>query len=271
MQQPELGRRLAALRKEKKLTQEELVEKSHVSVRTIQRIEHGEVLPRLSTVKILLEALGESYESFSAEPTPVPETLKSNLPNVNRSTVLVAAVAGSIYLVVQIVLGAMDIAWITDERHRAYMTNTIYICLTVVMVFSFALFARGFIALSAVFEHTLLKVAAWLLIIAMGGKGILDIISFSTEYIKRLWIPYAVVALIFGALSIVFGVSLIRLQDGMGELARIAGILEIVMGCMLVTVVLFFITYVIMIPATVVEILILYRGYEYLSRSSPSS
>ena len=57
MQQPELGKRLAALRKEKTLTQEELAEKSHVSVRTIQRIEAGQILPRMSTVKILLEAL----------------------------------------------------------------------------------------------------------------------------------------------------------------------------------------------------------------------
>jgi transcriptional regulator with XRE-family HTH domain len=43
MQQPELGKRLTALRKKRNLTQEELVEKSHVSVRTIQRIESGEV------------------------------------------------------------------------------------------------------------------------------------------------------------------------------------------------------------------------------------
>jgi predicted transcriptional regulator len=55
MQQREPGRRLTALRKN--LTQEELVEKSHVSLRTIQRIEAGEVLPRMSTVKILLGVL----------------------------------------------------------------------------------------------------------------------------------------------------------------------------------------------------------------------
>jgi hypothetical protein len=72
---------------------------------------------------------------------------------------------------------------------------------------------------------------------------------------------------LYGALSIVFGVALIRLQDSMGELSRIAGILEILSGCMLITVVLFFISYVIMIPAIVLEILVLYRGYEYLSRS----
>ena len=270
MQQPELGRRLSALRKERNLTQEELVDKSHVSVRTIQRIEAGEVLPRMLTVKILLEALGETDESFSTKPTPVPETQKNIQPNANRNTVLVAAVAGAVYLVSEITLRAMDISWITGDRDWEFRTNAIYMSLTVVMVISFALFARGFIALSSVFENTLLKMVAYLLIIATAGKGILDIASFSFEDIKHLWLPYAVTSLLFGALSIVFGVSLIRLQDGMGELARIAGILEIVMGCLLVTVVLFFITYVIFIPATAVEILILYRGYEYLSRSESS-
>ena len=269
MQQPELGRRLTALRKERNLTQEELVEKSHVSVRTIQRIEAGEVLPRMATVKILLEALGESYESFATQPTQVMETQKSILPNANRNTVLIAALAGTVYLVTQIILGAMDIAWITSEHDWEFSMNAIYIGLTIVMVISFTLFARGFIALSTVFENTLLKVVAYMLIVATGGLGILDVTSLSVEDVESLWLPYSVAAVLFGALSIVFGVSLIRLQDGMGELARIAGLLEIVMGCMLITVVLFFISYVIMVPAVVVEILVLYRGYEYLSRPEP--
>lgn len=269
MQQPELGRRLTALRKERNLTQEELVEKSHVSVRTIQRIEAGEVLPRMSTVKILLEALGESYESFSTKPTQVMETQKSILPNANRNTVLVAALAGAVYLVSQIILGAMDVAWIASDHDWEFMVNAVYTGLTVVMVISYALFARGFIALSTVFENTLLKVVAYMLIIATGGWGILEVTTLSVEDAESLWLPYAVAAVLFGALSIAFGVSLIRLQDGMGELSRIAGILEIVMGCMLVTVVLFFIAYVILIPAVVLEILVLYRGYEYLSRSEP--
>ena len=229
MQQPELGRRLTALRKERNLTQEELVEKSHVSVRTIQRIESGEVLPRMSTVKILLEALGESYESFSTKPTQVMETQKSILPNANRNTLLVAALAGAVYLVSQIILGAMDIAWITSDHDWEFRMNAIYTGLTVVMVISYALFARGFIALSTVFENSLLKVVSYMLIIATVGLGILDVTSLSVEEVESLWLPYAVAAVLFGALSIVFGVSLIRLQDGMGELSRIAGILEIVM------------------------------------------
>ena len=267
MQQPELGRRLTALRKERNLTQEELVEKSYVSVRTIQRIEAGEVLPRMLTVKILLEALGEHYESFSTKPTQVMETQKNILPNANRNTLLVAALAGAVFLVSEIILSAMDIAWIISDHDWEFGMNTIYTGLTVVMVISYALFARGFIALSTIFENTLLKVVAYILIIATACLGILDVTSLSVEDVNSLWLPYAVAAVLFGALSIVFGVSLIRLQDGMGELSRIAGILEIMIGCMLVTVVLFFITYVLMIPAVVVEILLLYRGYEYLSRS----
>ncbi|MFD2935479.1 helix-turn-helix domain-containing protein [Spirosoma flavum] len=267
MQQPELGRRLTALRKERNLTQEELVEISHVSVRTIQRIEASEVLPRLSTVKILLEALGESYESFTTKPTQVSETPQSRVPNANRNTVLVAALAGAVYLVSQIILGAMDLTRITSDQGWESRMNTIYMSLTVVMVLSYTLFARGFIALSTVFENTLLKVVAYLLIMATAGLGILDVTSLSVTDVERLWGPYAVAAVLFGALSIAFGIALIRLQDGMGELARLAGLLEIVVGCLLVTVVLFFITYVIIIPAVVVEILVLYRGYDYLSRS----
>jgi transcriptional regulator with XRE-family HTH domain len=271
MQQPELGKRLTALRKEKNFTQEDLVTKSHVSVRTIQRIEAGEVLPRLLTVKILFEALGEKYESISTKPTQVMETQKSILPNANKNAVLVAALAGAIYLVTSVILGVMDIAWLADSDLWASWMDTIYIGLTVVLVISCALFARGFIVLSTVFENTLLKGAAALLIVGVAAKGVLDVSSLSVEDIEYLWLPYTVMSILFGALSILFGVALIRLQDSMGELSRIAGMLEIVMGCLLITVVLFFISYLIFIPTVVVEILVLYRGYEYLSRSESSN
>ncbi|MEM6687430.1 MAG: helix-turn-helix domain-containing protein [Bacteroidota bacterium] len=57
MKQPKLGKKIAALRKEKGLTQEELIEKCNVSIRTIQRIEAGEVTPRSYTINAIFEAL----------------------------------------------------------------------------------------------------------------------------------------------------------------------------------------------------------------------
>lgn len=267
MQQPALGKRLTALRKAKNLTQEELVEKSRVSVRTIQRIEAGEVLPRVYTIKILLAALGETYESFTNQTPQQMETQQNNVPNVNRHTLLVAALAGAVFLVSETILGAMDIAWFTDGGNWGANENTVYTALTALMIGSYVLFARGFIALSSLFENKLLKIVACMLIVATAAVGILDVISLSARDVDEFLPAYAVASVLFGALSIVFGVSLIRLQDGMGELSRVAGILEIIVGCLLVTVVLFFVSYVIMIPAVVIEILILYRGYEYLSRA----
>lgn len=270
MQQPDLGKRLTALRKEKNLTQEELVEKSHVSVRTIQRIEAGEVLPRMSTVKILLAALGHDYESFSTKPTNIMET-KTPTFSHNRNTLLISVIAGAIYLVLEIILSAMDIAWLTREGDWDSWLNPIYISLTVIMVVSYILFVRGFLMLSTVFENSLLKIGSYLMMAAVTGLGILDITSLSTNDLDSLWLPYSTAAVLGGALTIVFGIALMRLQDGMGELSRVAGILEIIIGCTLITVLLFFIGYIIMVPAVIVEILVLYRGYEYLSRSDAGS
>ena len=268
MHQPELGQRLTSLRKEKNLTQEELAEKSHVSVRTIQRIEAGEVLPRISTVKILLEALGQNHESFLINLTNTMETTTSS-PSPSPNTLLIAAVAGAIYLVAEIILGAMDIAWFTSsEKNWELWTNLVYIALTIVMVVAYILFARGFIALSSIFENPLLKIGSYLMIGAVTGLAVLDVSSLGTTDVETLWIPYSAAAVITGALSILFGIALMRLQDGMGEISRVAGMLEIVIGCTLVTVVLFFISYVILVPAIVVEILVLFRGYEYLSKST---
>ncbi len=266
MQQPELGRRLTALRKARNLTQEELVEKSHVSVRTIQRIEAGEVLPRMSTVKILLEALGESYETFLTKPTNM-ET-KTELEHTGRSILLTAVVAGVIYLAVEICLTAMDIAWFTKDRAWEQWINLVYMGLSIIMMASYTLFARGFILLSKLFENKLLTLGAYLMIVVVLGVGVLDSVTIFSENIDRLWLPYSIAAIVSGALTLVFGIALLRLQDGMGELARVAGILEILIGCTLLTVVLFLIAYVILIPAIIVEILVLYRGYEYLSKST---
>lgn len=57
MKQPELGKKIADLRKAKGYTQEELVEKCNLSVRTLQRIESGEVVPRSHTIRVIFAAL----------------------------------------------------------------------------------------------------------------------------------------------------------------------------------------------------------------------
>jgi len=57
MKQPELGAYITTLRNKKGLTQKELAEQCNVDIRTIQRIENGDVVPRMYTVNLLSKAL----------------------------------------------------------------------------------------------------------------------------------------------------------------------------------------------------------------------
>jgi uncharacterized Tic20 family protein len=57
MNQPDLGLKVAELRQQKGLTQEQLAERCEVSSRTIQRIESGEVDPRAYTLQCLRTVL----------------------------------------------------------------------------------------------------------------------------------------------------------------------------------------------------------------------
>ena len=78
MKQPELGKKISELRKAKGLTQEELVEKCNISVRTIQRIETGDVTPRMYTIKTILAALDHDLDAVS-DGTGYTEPLSNRL------------------------------------------------------------------------------------------------------------------------------------------------------------------------------------------------
>lgn len=70
MEQPELGKMIADFRKAKGLTQDELVKKCNLSVRTLQRIESGDVTPRSFTIRTIFTALDyELIENPSDEAT----------------------------------------------------------------------------------------------------------------------------------------------------------------------------------------------------------
>jgi transcriptional regulator with XRE-family HTH domain len=61
-----LHEQLIAARKKKGLTQEELAELSKVTVRTIQRLESGDTVPRAFTLRAIAAALDTPFESLQA-------------------------------------------------------------------------------------------------------------------------------------------------------------------------------------------------------------
>ena len=73
-----IGAKIKELRLRKGLTQEELADQTGLSVRTIQRIENGEVDPRTYTLNALAEALGVELESLTSISVKTPATFSKD-------------------------------------------------------------------------------------------------------------------------------------------------------------------------------------------------
>ena len=69
MDKTAIAKKIIHYRKLKGITQESLAEITGLNVRTIQRIESGEVDPRLYTLKSIADALGVNLEELLPEPT----------------------------------------------------------------------------------------------------------------------------------------------------------------------------------------------------------
>ncbi|WP_421765260.1 helix-turn-helix domain-containing protein [Ekhidna sp.] len=260
MRQPELGKRLTELRQQKSLTQEELVEACNVSVRTIQRIESGEVTPRTSTIKILLSALDADFENFKNQ----LESNKSDKYLGNTENWLqVAWISGIAYFV----LGFLDAILEYERFENLYeVESTAFYITTKVFYFTFySLFIYGFVKLGDYFSNYLIKIASFLMIGLFAIWTFFDIFTIYYEMSETNLISLgAGESICYGALTIVFGLGLIRLQDGMGQLAKTAGIIEIIAGFFFAVVILFFLGYMMLIPATIIEIILLFKGLEFI-------
>jgi transcriptional regulator with XRE-family HTH domain len=120
-------------------TQQELSELSNISVRSIQRIENGEILPRNYTLKTLAGILGISFESM------LPAAPESMLPAAPvskpaRKTNRAQKIILSVGIVLFVVLGSW--AFIAQsprfpETHFEFLTFAafVFLGLTIILYF----------------------------------------------------------------------------------------------------------------------------------------
>ncbi len=127
MQQPELGRKIAELRKAKGFTQEELVEQCHLNVRTLQRIEAGEVIPRSYTLKAISEVL---EFRFNKEPEQYLVSVvwcmvrnAGDIINLKKDAMKKVSILSSTLLIV--LLGAFMINFLVDKKSESSLHKQI--------------------------------------------------------------------------------------------------------------------------------------------------
>ncbi|WP_235015765.1 helix-turn-helix domain-containing protein [Aquimarina sp. AU58] len=270
MKQPELGQKISELRKSKGLTQEELVEQCNISVRTIQRIEAGEVTPRSYTIKTILSALNYDLERIQTEESRVTKEFKKLfLLDIDDSKEVgflikqlsIAWISGIVYFIIGFAEIVVDYYRYTEDL--MVTNNIVYIVLKIAMLASVILFTRGFILTGKIFKNYLLRITAFIFIFIGVLFYIYDILSLYIVDFDYQFVLGAE-AVTYGVIGILFGISILRLQNGLGTLATVTGIFEIITYGFMVTIILSLIGLVLLTPTIILEIILLYKVSQML-------
>ncbi len=249
MKQPELGRKILELRKQKGLTQEELVEKCNINIRTIQRIEAGETIPRSFTIKTILEALDSNLDidSFTSE---------IEITNQDKKVLNLAWVFGIVYFVVGFIETFVDIYQFTQDE--SVFNKVFYIVVKIISSVAFVMFFSGFLKIAKLYTSRLLEIIVYVFMVMYVMAKFYEVFIFNSS--SEIIITTGIVeAMVFGIIQIIFGLALLRLKDKFGVLIQVNGILEIITGVCLATVILASLGMFFLIPTVIVEIILLYK------------
>jgi len=261
MKQPELGQKILDLRRKKGLTQEDLVEKCNINVRTIQRIEAGEVSPRPYTIKTILAALDYDFESITntnESKTERPIIDPEKIGYVIKS-LTIACVFGGVYFLLGFPEFYAD--WINLSENEIPYPKVVYILLKVSILISVVFFIKGFWVLGVELKNTLLKFSSLVLIIFSALIYIYDITSLFVEIIPAEYFMSGM-SLSFGAIGILFGIGILKLKEQLGNTALVTGVFEIIVAVFFFTVFLAWFGFILLIPLTLLEIILLYKALE---------
>ena len=269
MKQPDLGKRITELRKQKGLTQEELVAQCNINVRTIQRIEAGEVNPRSYTIKIILEVLGEDLNNIQTNSSTNQKEIdwtKDELRTINNSWVfgIFYAIITSIGIFMEIYFAAknVDDIWILAFR----------IPFAIIFFITLFPFINGYKIIAKKFENALLSKAILIYIIIAIIMTIFNFFTDGIGFINAFEIIMGVfLMIIFGIGELIMGLGILKLKENLGSLAQITGIAKIVNGVLLISVILSPIALFFVVPILVLEVVFLHTIFKNAQNLSVSS
>lgn len=265
MKQPELGQKILDLRKKKGFTQEDLVEKCNINVRTIQRIEAGEVTPRPYTIKTILSALGYDLETISQSTQPNENKdqllIAPEKANYTVKTLMLALGFGGLYFLLGFPEFYAD--WQRSIEGTIPYPTIIYIVLKVTSLIAFVLFIKGFWELGVQLQNNLLKFSSFVLILFSVLFYIYDIVSLFIEIIP-MELFLGGMSLSFGAIGVVFGIGILKLKNLLGNMAIATGVFEIIVALFFFTIFLSWVGFFLMVPLTLLELVLLYKASQLI-------
>ncbi len=230
MKQPELGRRIANQRKVKGLTQEDLVAKCNLSVRTLQRIEAGEVTPRSYTIRALIEALEMDWNEAGLEQQPF---FNDDLPSSFRRSIYVSFGSGILYLLFLVAQTPLDLKIVAGSKDVSF---ELYFSIRLASLVFYSIFMMAFVKIAAFSRNATLGKASWLMLIAFFLGSCVDVCLYYKSALPYNLAGGILASVSYGLVYLYFAYGLVKFESPHQTIAKPLGVFAIVSGFLFITV-----------------------------------
>jgi transcriptional regulator with XRE-family HTH domain len=213
MKQPELGIKINEIRNQNGITQKELADSCNVDIRTIQRIESGEVIPRMSTLKLISETLEIELSTFNGY---VPSEQGLYLDKI----LLLSFISGIIYLV--------NWGFWTPILPKNEFILRMGINFGIINVITGILYNYGFYELGKQMGNKILQIASIVVMITT-ALFLITLLLAGSDFVPFIYLNKLVVTL-SGLNGIVLGIGLFKAKSKFMGLYKIAALFQILMS-----------------------------------------
>ena len=151
---------------------------------------------------------------------------------------------------------------IRSEHPLGMGLTTLYILTLTLNLILYVVLCSGFVTLAKKTHNTPLRVASYILIVISIGSFLYTLMSLTVVEIHDvLNLLFAALTLVLvGAASIPFGIGILLLRPRFGSLATWLGVLEIISGISLMSVIFSIIGILLIIPVAILGTILLFRA-----------
>ena len=174
-----------------------------------------------------------------------------------NKTIKYAGIAGILSLIFAVPVTFFEILKSLNKLDGGFIS--VYIFALLISLILYIVFIHGFKLVAEKYQNNLLRISSYILIISAivyYGYLVLTLISPNLDNI----VIQILAVVIDGAASIPFGIALLKLKPQFGSLATGAGVVEIITGVSLLSVILSIVGILLLIPLYILGSMILFRA-----------
>ena len=200
MKQPELGEKISIIRKEKGYTQSDLAEECNVDIRTIQRIETGEVTPRIFTLRIINEKLGTNFD--------INGNSKNSVIEGSKTIIRIGWIAGIILYAFLPVLILDALSFVNPEISLSNWPFSVLVTINILHIIVVFIFFRSVYFIGKYTKNALIRIGAVLSVLVILFLNSFRIVGVASDNTFSAYV-HILLASFVGISNVVLGIGFV--------------------------------------------------------------